>query len=178
MSPVTITRMIIGIDPGFSGAIATLNSTNGYGSPKLKTELCDLTVWDMPLIQINGRPQVDAKQFAHKLRYMTKIHKVSIQFAAVEDVHAMPEQGVVSTFRFGYNAGILLGVLQALNIKVLRIKPNVWKPALGLSRDKNDSLKLARKLFPRYSKKYFTRKKDDGRAEAALLAHFARECCS
>ena len=73
-----------------------------------------------------------------------------------------------------YSAGIVMGVLQALKIEVLRSKPNVWKPALGLSSDKKKSLALAKKTFPAY-KSYFNRAMDDGRAEAALLADFARQ---
>ena len=154
--------MIIGIDPGFSGAIAFLYPDNV------------LHIKDMPIRAIMNRKQVDGHAFA----LILKAYKYrGAAFAAIEDVHSMPGQGVTSTFRFGYNAGILLGVLQALDIKVLRIKPSVWKVALGLSSDKSKSLTLAKKLFPAY-KEYFTRAKDDGRAEAALLAHFARECCN
>ena len=87
----------------------------------------------------------------------------------------MPGQGVVSTFRFGYNAGILLGVLEAHRIQVLRVNPSSWKSALNLSSNKKDSLKLAIKKFPIY-KAYFARMKDDGRAEAALIASYAASC--
>lgn len=83
----------------------------------------------------------------------------------------MPNQGVASMFRFGYNAGILLGVLNALEIKVLKVKPAVWKSALNLSSDKSKSLKLARKLFPSLHNQ-LRMQKNDGRAEALLLAHF------
>lgn len=117
-----------------------------------------------------GRTQIDAKKFTDLISGFVP----DINFVAIEDVHAMPEQGVTSTFRFGYNAGILLGVLEALNIKVLRVKPAVWKGGLGLDADKKKSLTLARKLFPRYSR-YFQRFKDNGRAEAALIAHYAQK---
>ena len=127
-----------------------------------------LLVYDMPLIKFMGRNQVDGTKVANLLRNQP------IRFAVIEDVSSMPGEGVVSVFRFGYNAGVLLGVLQALDIKVLRVKPSVWKPALGLSSDKKKSLALAKKRFPRYSH-HFSRAKDDGRAEAALIAHFASE---
>ena len=148
--------MIIGIDPGFSGAIAFY-------------EKGVLLIHDMPLRKIMDRTQVDAVQFSTYIIDMKR--QCRIAFAVVEDVHAMPKQGITSTFRFGYNAGILLGVLEALRVKVLRVKPNAWKPALGLSSDKGKSLALAKKLFPAYHH-YFERAKDDGRAEAALLARY------
>lgn len=147
--------MIIGIDPGFSGAIALLH----------KKELC---IYDMPLIRIMSRTQVDASFLSHLIINI----KPQIKMAIVEDVHSMPQQGVVSTFSFGYNAGILLGVLKAHDIRVLRVKPSSWKSALGLDSNKQNSIKLARMTFPKY-KDYFARAKDDGRAEAALLADYA-----
>lgn len=146
--------MVIGIDPGFSGAIAF------YNKSKLK-------VYDLPLKKFMGRNQIDGEAFAKIIKQYNK----NISFAVIEDVHSMPEQGVVSTFRFGYNAGILLGVLNALNIKVLKVKPAVWKSALGLTSSKKLSLELAKETFPFYLQ-YFKRAKDDGRAEAALLAEF------
>lgn len=150
--------MIIGIDPGFSGAIAFLYKQ-------------ELDVVDLPIMRIKNRKQVDPVSFTAIINCAPR----KIAFAAIEDVHSMPKQGVASTFKFGYNAGILLGVIQALGIKVFRIDPSIWKAALGISSDKKESLALAKKLFPAY-KAYFTRVKDNGRAEAVLLAHFARKC--
>lgn len=79
----------------------------------------------------------------------------------------MPEQGVTSTFRFGYGAGVVRGVCDTLAIPVILIKPSVWKVALNLTRDKADSVALANKLFGPHFKK-----RDDGPAEAALIAYF------
>lgn len=148
--------MVVGIDPGFSGAIAMLYNKNM------------LIVKDLPLKMFMGRPQIDGYEFSR----IIEMYKSEIEFAVIEDVNAMPNQGVVSMFRFGYNAGILLGVLDACRVEVLKVKPAVWKSALNLSSDKKKSLALAKKTFPKY-KNYFTRVKDDGRAEAALLAFFA-----
>lgn len=149
--------MIIGIDPGFSGAIAFLLGNK-------------LIIKDLPLKLFMGRKQINGRSFS----LIIKKHLPKIKFAVIEDVHAMPNQGVVSMFRFGYNAGILLGVLEANNIDVLKVKPSVWKSALNLSSDKKKSLALAKKTFPGYMD-YFKRAKNDGRAEAALLAFFAQQ---
>ena len=150
--------MVIGIDPGFTGAISFVVSKDV------------MQVFDLPLKLFMGRKQIDGTAFAK----LIKDRQHLIRFAIIEDVHAMPNQGVTSTFRFGYNAGILLGVLNALNVKVLKVKPSVWKCALNLSSDKKKSLQLAKKKFPAY-KELFKRAKDDGRAEAALLALYAFE---
>lgn len=159
--------MIIGIDPGFTGAVAFYKPTNR------NTPLEELAIYDLPLIQIMNRKQIDAVIFTKIMR--TFIRGEKILFAAIEDVHAMPNNIPSRAFRFGYNAGILLGVLSALNIKVLRVNPATWKSALNLSSDKKKSLTLAKKLFPSYTH-YFQRAKDDGRAEAALIAYYARKC--
>ena len=148
--------MILGIDPGFSGAASLL-------SPK--GTLVD--VYDLPLTINNNRKQIDAHAFHTLIRHLA----TSIKLVAIEDVHAMPEQGVSSTFRFGYNAGILFGVLAAHNLKVLKVSPAVWKNSLGLTRSKKLSLEMAAKLFPEQSQQ-FKRMKDDGRAESALIAYF------
>ena len=155
--------MILGIDPGFTGAIAAIDK--GI-----------LNIEDLPIKYIMNKKQIDENKFDKLIRKWTEhsYYKSVLKFAVIEDVHSMPNQGVASTFSFGYNAGILLGVLAAHNIKVLKVRPNVWKPALGLDRDKKKSLVLARKVFPKYES-YFRLMKHDGRAEAALIAHFAQK---
>lgn len=87
----------------------------------------------------------------------------------------MPRDGVASAFRFGYGAGVIQGIFDALEIKTLKIKPSVWKNAKGLNSNKKYSIDLARKLFPDYREHYFRLLKHDGRAEAAILAHYASE---
>lgn len=153
--------MIIGIDPGFTGAIAFLSDNN------------TLIIKDLPIRFIMGKKQIDEKKFSELIKERAAFD--NIEFAVVEDVWVMPKQGIVSAGRFMYNAGILLGVLAAYNFKILKTKPNVWKPALGLDSDKKKSLRLAKKVFPAY-KDYFKLVKHDGRAEAALIAYFAQKC--
>ena len=75
-------------------------------------------------------------------------------------------------FNFGEGFGIIKGVLGAFQIPYVEVDPGVWKNAMGLGADKAKSLALARK---KYGNEYFSRKKDHGRAEAALLAQFAYE---
>jgi len=154
--------MIIGVDPGFTGAIAFDFKTLG------------LKVYDLPLTMYNKRKQVDPAALNTLIR---NNYSTVSAIVVLEDVHAMPKQGLVSTFRFGYNAGILLGVLSTHDLTIVRVKPAVWKSALGLTSNKKDSLTLARKLFPEQAD-LFKRAKDDGRAEAALLAHFGRKYLS
>ena len=150
---------ILGVDPGFTGGIAI---TDGKV----------LHVVDMPVNRKGLRPVIDEKELCRFVR--THAHR--IKCAIIEDVHAMPDQGVVSMFRFGYGAGTVNGILHACGINVIKVKPAVWKVGLGLSKSKQASITMARQLFPEYANNYFTLKKHDGRAEAALIAHFGLKC--
>src|SRR5207253_1693340 len=86
----------------------------------------------------------------------------------VEDVHAMPKQGVVSSFGFGRSVGVVHGVLAALGYPSTRIAPEVWKRQMNLiGAVKDASRTRALKYFPRAP---LDLKKHDGRAEALLLA--------
>ena len=154
--------MIIGVDPGFTGAIVGLIHLN------------TLHIKDLPIRMIGTKKQIDEKAFANIVSDLN--HRFTIDYIVIEEIGAMPGQGIASTARFTYNAGILLGVFAGLGLsdKVIKVRPGVWKPALNLSSDKKKSLKLAIKLFPKY-KDSFRLMKHDGRAEAALIAYYARK---
>ncbi len=162
--------MIIGIDPGISGAIAFLRPSD-----------MKLHLYDTPIKVRNtkGNMGVDSHAVSRLIeRYIPSSH--TQVFAVVEQVSAMTYvdkegnlrgQGAAASFHFGKSYGTILGILAALRVFAVLTPPAVWKTALGLSRDKEASLIKARYLFPQRLEK-FARKKDDGRAEAALLAYF------
>lgn len=143
--------IILGCDPGLSGAIAALDAATGTL----------LWVEDMPVVD----RMVNAAELADWLRGEL------IKQAAVEQVASRPGQGVASTFKFGQTHGTLLGVLGALNVPVTHVTPTTWKRPFGLTSDKEKSRRLAIELWPNMSG-YFARKKDDGRAEAALIGRW------
>lgn len=149
--------MILGIDPGIQGALALLSDS-------------ELFVKDLKTKTVSKNKQICEEDFSKFIDYF----KHDIKAAIIEDVHAMPYQSIGRMFRFGFNTGILHGVLAAHKITTIRIRANVWKPALGLSHDKKESLKLAKKLFPKY-KEFFVLAKHADRAEAALIANFAKQ---
>ena len=144
---------IMGLDPGFSGAIA-------FYYPE-KPQL--IAAYDMPVAdrRINGAALYDL------------IRQHSPDMAVVEAVHAMPKQGVSSTFNFGVSYGTALGVIGALKIPVVHVSPAKWKKYFGLSADKEESRGLAIDKWPACL--HFRRKKDNGRAEAALMALYGAQ---
>ena len=89
----------------------------------------------------------------------------------IEAVHAMPKQGVSSSFNFGYGAGLLEGICAALNYPIDLIPPATWKRGAGLPADKGACRQLAARYWPGAAH-MFSRVKDDGRAEAALMARW------
>lgn len=91
--------------------------------------------------------------------------------ALIERVHAMRGQGVSSCFNFGMGYGVLQGVLGAKRIPFYLITPQEWKKHHRLGPDKGAARGMAARLFP-VQAELFSRVKDDGRAEAALLALF------
>ncbi len=147
---------IIGIDPGLSGAVA--HFYDGV-----------VTTYDTPIFSIKKgkkvQREVDGVQLA------TIISRHHPEQVILERVNAMPKQGVVSMFNFGRSFGVVEGVVAALQIPITYVTPQRWKSALRLSSDKGESRRLATQLWPQHADQW-SRVKDDGRAEAALLAHY------
>jgi hypothetical protein len=145
---------ILGIDPGKSGAIAIIHTEQPYR----------VTVEDVPIVagEIN----------AHNLASYLK--ELGPHYAMIEQVASMPKQGVRSTFNFGVSYGMVRGIVAALDIPLTFVTPGKWKKHYSLSSDKEDARKRAIHLFP-YDAEQFKRKKDHGRAEAALIALYCLE---
>lgn len=152
--------IILGIDPGISGAIAVYDI-----STKSLRDLFDMPTEfkDKP----GGKRLVDGVILALKLDQW----RGEILGAVIEDVGARPGQGVTSMFSFGYSTGIVTGVLQGMGMTIHKSAPSVWKLLMGVNATKSYSRIRAKALFPDHEK-LFDRAKDDGRAEAALLAKF------
>ena len=94
----------------------------------------------------------------------------------LEKVNALPKQGVVSMFNFGKSAGFIEGVLSAYGIPYQLVPPQKWKKEFSLSTDKNKSIDVCKKLFPKASLRRTERctTDSDGMAEALLMAEYAK----
>ena len=139
----------IGIDPGKNGGIA-FTSLN----------LVEVSIYsDECLINI-----------CNMFRNRTDV------ICYLEQVHAMPKQGVSSTFNFGMNFGFIQGVLKAYEIPYELVTPQKWKKEFSCTSDKNTSIEVCKRLFPNVNLKATDRcKKDhDGIAEALLIAEYGR----
>ena len=83
----------------------------------------------------------------------------------------MPGQGVSSMFQFGRGVGMYEGVLAALQVPITYVTPQAWQKAVSAREGKDAGRARAAELFPAYAQ-MFARKKDDGRADAALMAYW------
>lgn len=141
-------KCIMGIDPGISGAVAFYFPDQRAG----------ISAYDVPIVgkEINASALFDL------------IHQYAPDLAVIEIVHSMPKQGVASSFNFGMSYGIAKGVVGSLHIPTINVAPTKWKKHFGLTADKEQARALAISTWP--FSEHFRRKKDNGRAEAALLA--------
>lgn len=144
----------IGIDPGKNGGIACIG--NGKYSGEAFPYSDDILINNLGFIYTQGW-QDDV-------------------ICCLEHVHAMPKQGVTSTFNFGLNFGFIQGVLKAYLIPYELVTPQKWKKEFSVTADKNTSIQVAKRLFPDTNLKATerSRKDHDGMAEALLLAEYGR----
>ena len=151
--------LIYGIDPGFTGAIALYWPDTG------KLEVHDMPVMKNPkgktIINPHGVLDILANEGGKSL-------------AVIEQVSAMPGQGVSSMFRFGEGYGHLQMACAASKLPLQYVTPATWKKHFNLSRDKGVSRGVAMQRFPNQAQQ-FSRVRDDGLAEAALIALYAAE---
>lgn len=152
----------IGIDPGLVGALAAVSGQNL------------LWVIDMPVEPTgssgSSKRRVAAGALAEELRRFRAQHPDDL-LAVIEKVASSPQMGVASAFAFGDTAGVLRGVLQTLGIRIEYVRPQSWKQALRVGRDKAVCRTLAAQRWPDHAA-LFARQRDDGRAEAALIAQY------
>ena len=155
--------IIIGIDPGVSGAICIL--TNG----KI-TE-----IYEMPTM-IDGKKNKKQVNGAEVTNIINKelVNEKDIN-VVIEHVTAMPGQGVTSMFNFGQSFGVLKGICAALKLPVHFIRPVKWKKYFNLiNTEKDASRTKVIEVFPYISSK-ISKKKDANKADAILIARFFHE---
>lgn len=160
-------RLIFGIDPGISGAIAVL--ADGEAGP----------IIDMPLL--GDDREVDARKVALFIRAARDLHPGATVSAVIERVRAMPPKdgerraGAQSSFNFGDHYGKAKAVLELLGIPYSRAEPASWKRQFGLTGQPKDASRvLAIQRFPTVAAE-LKRKKDNGRADALLIALYGEQ---
>jgi len=168
---LTKAKMILGIDPGLDGAVALL-----AGDALLE-------VWDIPTFEITLTGSVGSGGAAKKRRrldtrslydWLVRARERGAAGAVLEEVHASPQMGVSSAFTFGRTVGEISACVRCAGIPLDFVSPNKWKKDLRVPSDKDAARMRATDLLPD-SAGQWARKKDHNRAEAALIAWWAKE---
>lgn len=154
--------LTIGIDPGVNGGIAVL----------LDGELLAVDLLPSRARLHGSGMQIDG---AALMSWILE-HRAGRPYVAIlEAVASRPGQGVRSVFNFGHCLGTIEGVLSAVGMPYQLITPTTWKKRAGLTgKDKTASRSLAMQLYPDHAER-FKRVKDDGLAEAVLIARFGQQ---
>ena len=154
---------IIGIDPGLSGAIAIMENNKV------------LNIFDIPVMSEGkkNKRQLNSAQLVKLLKdNISKNEDISV---VVEQVNAMPGQGVTSMFNFGQTFGAIKGVCAALGLPIFFVRPSKWKKHFELINSSKDSSRTkAIKMYPSLSND-LSKKKDVNKSDAILIARFFSE---
>ena len=157
--------LIIGIDPGISGSICFFE--NG----KI------LEVFEMPTMTDGkkNKKQVNGSQIFNEISKRVSRIEASNVKVVIEQVSAMPGQGVTSMFNFGQSFGILKGICSAMQLPMYFVRPTRWKKYFGLIKSEKDASRTrAIEIFPYFSSQ-LSKKKDSNKADAILIASFYHE---
>ena len=157
--------LIIGIDPGISGSICF------FEDGKI------LDVLEMPTMTDGkkNKKQVNGAQIYNEISAKIRgIEKQNLR-VIIEQVSAMPGQGVTSMFNFGQSFGILKGICSAMQLPMYFVRPAKWKKYFGLIKSEKDASRTkAIEMFPYFSSQ-LSKKKDSNKADAILIASFYYE---
>ncbi len=156
--------LIIGIDPGISGSICFFKDGR------------ILEVIEMPVMTEGkkNKKQVNGAQIYNE--FLKRINKNEDEIRVViEQVSAMPGQGVTSMFNFGQSFGILKGICSAMQLPMFFVRPAKWKKYFNLINSQKDASRTrAIEIFPYFSTQ-LSKKKDSNKADAILIASFYHE---
>jgi hypothetical protein len=148
--------MIIGIDPGAKGGVGFITNSG---------ELVE--AWRMP----------DKKLLYGDLKTYMATFENETFYCCIEKSFPSHNQGITSIFNHGYNYGSYITTLSILGIEIVEVLPRVWKNGFGLSKDKQESMKLCLRLWPESKRLIYGSKGGmlDGVAEALLIAEYGRQ---
>ena len=157
--------LIIGIDPGISGSICFLED----GIIKDVLEMPTMTEGKKNKKQVNG------SQIFNEISFRIKTYEKKNIKVVIEQVSAMPGQGVTSMFNFGQSFGILKGICSAMQLPIYFVRPAKWKKYFNLINSEKDASRTrAIEIFPYFSSN-LSKKKDSNKADAILISSYFHE---
>ena len=154
--------LIIGIDPGISGAVCFFKDGQ------------IIEVIEMPSMAEGkkNKKQANGNQLYNEIKNQISLIKDENVCVVVEHVTAMPGQGVTSMFNFGQSFGVIKGICSAMQLPIHFVRPTKWKKYFNLiNTSKDASRSRAIEIFPKISEK-LKRKKDSNKADAILISSY------
>ena len=154
---------IIGVDPGLTGAIAILDGNKV------------VDIFEMPVMAEGkkNKRQLNSAQLVSMIRENVKNKEETA--VVVEQVNAMPGQGVTSMFNFGQTFGAIKGICAALDLPIFFVRPSKWKKHFELINSSKDSSRTkVIEMYPSLSNQ-LSKKKDVNKSDAILIARFYNE---
>ena len=154
--------IIVGIDPGIAGAICF------FSDGKI------IDVLDMPTMADGkkNKKQVNGRQIFNEISNLKNKYINEPVSVVVEQVSAMPGQGVTSMFNFGQSFGVIKGICSAMELPIYYVRPAKWKKYYNLLNSEKDASRTkVIEMFPKISHK-LSKKKDNNKADAILIAQF------
>ena len=151
---------IIGIDPGLSGAIAVMQDKKV------------INMFDMPIMAEGkkNKRQLNSSQLVNIIK--ENINEDEETVVVVEQVNAMPGQGVTSMFNFGQTFGAIKGVCAALKLPIFFVRPSKWKKHFELINSSKDASRTkVIEMYPTLSGQ-LSKKRDVNKSDAVLIAKF------
>ena len=154
---------IFGIDPGLSGAIAVLENE------------VVLDIIDLP-VMAEGKKNKRQLNSAQLSQYISKnVENIHMTSVVVEQVNAMPGQGVTSMFNFGQTFGAIKGISATLKLPIYFVRPSKWKKHFDLINSSKDASRTkAIEIYPSLAEK-LSKKKDVNKSDAILIGRFFYE---
>lgn len=155
--------IVVGIDPGLTGALAAVDSRG------------TCAIDDLPTVAMTGAGRTQRKLCGRGLAELLLFHVPAGETCMVllEDVHVMPsgKSGGAANTSLLHSKGVIEGVLGVLRLDMRLVNSRRWKAFYGLGADKEEALAKARTLYPN-ALHLLKRQKDHNRAESLLIAHF------
>ena len=157
--------ILIAVDPGLTGAIASYDTKRGR-----------LDVMAMPTyLQAKGKAAKRVTLDENELvALITTLHGLGATHLFIEEVQGLPKQSASAAFNFGYGYAVIITTARVLGMVVERVRPERWKAALRVPKDKNAARARASEMIPTH-KHLWPLVKDDGKAEAALIAIYGEQ---
>ncbi len=150
--------VILGIDPGAGGAIVAFDPSRDNG----------VSIHDMPVIEVKVSGKLRRRINIAELAALVTRYP-DCRLVVIEDVFGVTGQSASAAFTFGFATGAIHGACVAAKLPIQIVHPAKWKKTMGVPKDKGGARQFATRLFPHLAHQ-FARIKDDGRAEALLLA--------